>query len=80
MRSLAMLPLVGAALVLVLGLDGCEEHVQQSLAKTGAAIKAQGAKLDAAPDDLTLYIGERFSEAEKALANKREEDVSAPTF
>lgn len=73
--------LLAAAGLIALGLCGCGQHTvqaRQSLARTGAALKTEGVKLEADADRLDAYIGDKFAGAEAALARKRDQDDAAP--
>lgn len=82
---------VAAATCLAFAASACQEHSKQSLAmaqaavkadrtKVEAAVKAEGAEVKAAAVHLDDYIGDRFSDAEKALQPKPETEPDAPTF
>lgn len=76
-----------AAVCLALAASGCHEHSRQSLAtgKTaidadGAAMQSRAAEANAAAERLDAYIGDKFSDTQKALATKPPPDSDIPTF
>ena len=90
MRSFKLVQAV-AVTCLAFVASGCYEHSRQSLAmaqtavkadetKVEAAAKAKGAEVKAAAERLDDYIGDKFSDAEKALASKPKTEPDAPTF
>jgi 7-keto-8-aminopelargonate synthetase-like enzyme len=83
MYSTSFRPLIAAGLLAALALCGCGQHTvqaRQAVARAGAAIEAEGSKLEAATDRLDAYIGDRFADAEAALARKPVEEPAAPSF
>lgn len=82
------------AACVVLAASGCHEHSKQSLAAAKTAVQADEARVagavrskeaeakDAA-ERLDAYIGDKFSDAEKALVSKpkpQQPEPDAPTF
>lgn len=80
MHTFTTLPALCAATALLLGIGGCGAHFDRPLPTAGISAKAKDAQPAAAPDALDVYIGERFSNAQKALANKHDEEPPAPSF
>lgn len=84
MHPLLRRPLLAGALLSSLCLCACNgqsaQHLEQSLSRAGAAAKAEGALVENKAEDLSAYIGDKFADAEAALARKRVEDTAAPSF
>jgi len=71
--------------------SGCQGHNEASLAmaqaavKTdeaavGAAVRTREAEAKAAAERLDAYIGDKFADAEKALASRAQAEPNAPSF
>jgi hypothetical protein len=82
------------AACVVFAASGCQEHSKQSLAAAKTAVQADEARVSGAMRSkeaeaqhaaarLDAYIGDKFSDAEKALASKpkpQQPEPDAPTF
>lgn len=92
-HSFALMQAAVAACI-VFGASGCHEHSKQSLAAAKTAVQADEARVagavrskeaeakDAAAR-LDAYIGDKFSDAERALASNpkpQQPEPDAPTF
>jgi hypothetical protein len=86
--------IAAVAVCFVFAASGCHEHSKQSLASANTAVRVEEARIagavkskeaeakDAA-ERLDAYIGDKFSDAEKALASKpksQQPEPDAPTF
>lgn len=77
--------IVVPALVLLIAssLAGCSQSVATPPSATVAAILEEARTFPAAGDDLTMYIGDRFAEAEQRMVGLglgAEAAPAAPTF
>ena len=92
-HSFALLQAAVAACA-VFAASGCHEHSKQSLAtvktdvradeaRISGAVRSREAEAKDAAERLDAYIGDKFSDAEKALASKpkpQNPEPEAPTF
>ncbi|MDM0104832.1 hypothetical protein QTH97_07800 [Variovorax sp. J22R24] len=72
MRSFKLIA-TASVVCLAFAVSGCHEHSRQSLARTQV-------KVNTTADPLDLYIGDKFSDEQRALASKPQTELDAPSF